>query len=257
MKVKEQMMCMNGYRKAEWLKHKHRFNRKLLWIAPLVTILLAYFMMGGSYLYQGAFNWWYILLLPGSMALLAAFMVDQEKRKNRHGMLAVVEKKSRLWRAQVEVGTLMLLIMCMLFWVFITVVGVCVKLPMQDIYDSISLGVSLIACIVIFLSVAWQIPLWMFVAEKVGVVITLFCSMVVNIGCQIVFAESDKWWIPFAIPARLMCAIIKVLPNGLQVEEGSYLLDESVIVPGIAITMLLWSVGTAITGKWFEKREVL
>lgn len=259
MQVKEQLMCRNGYRKAEWLKHKYRFNRKLIWIAPLVTILLVYFMMGGRYLYQGAFNWWYIFLLPGSVALLAAFMVDKEKRKNRHGMFSVVEKKSSLWYAQVEVGTIMLFMMCMLFGVFITGMGVCVKLLRNDmdISFSITIGESLLACVVIFLSVAWQIPVWMFVAEKVGVVITLFGSMVVNIGCQIIYADSDKWWIPFAIPARLMCTVIKVLPNGLQVEEGSFLLDDDVIVPGIVITLLLWFIGTAITGKWFEKKEVV
>ena len=44
------MMRRSRYRKAEWIKHKYRFNRKLIWIAPLVTVLLAYIMMRGNYL---------------------------------------------------------------------------------------------------------------------------------------------------------------------------------------------------------------
>lgn len=248
------MMRRSRYRKAEWLKHKYRFNRKLIWIAPLVTVLLAYIMMGGNYLYQGAFNWWYSFLLPGSVTLLAAFMVDKEKRKNRHGMFAIVEQKSSLWYAQVEVGTIMLFLMCLLFWVILTIMGMCVN---QESIQGVAISNrgSLLACVVLFLSIAWQIPLWMFVTEKIGVVISLFGSMIMNVGCQIIYADTDQWWIPFAIPARMMCAVIKVLPNGLQVEEGSKLLEQWVIVPGIAITVMLWGMITLLTCLWFEKKE--
>lgn len=259
---------MKAYRQAEWLKHKRRFNRKIIWIAPLTTVLLALVLMGGRYLHQGAFNWWYIFLLPGSMTMLAAFMVGKEKQKNRHGMLALAEHKSKLWIAQVEVGTILLFMMCMLFGAMLTCaeagIAQCImiesdfKMERNIIMEQgVLVGRNIFACVVIFITVAWQIPLWMFVTEKAGIFVTMFISLVANIGCQIICAEESYWWIPFAIPARLMCTVIKVLPNGLQVEEGSYLMNQDVILPGIVITMSLWAIGTVVTCKWFERTAVV
>ncbi|WP_197029990.1 hypothetical protein [Paenibacillus sp. 1-18] len=61
-----------------------------------------------------------------------------------------------------------------------------------------------------------------------GMFATLIINMMGNVACSILFATSTVWWaVPYAIPARLMCAVIKVLPNGLAVPKGDLLLDKS------------------------------
>lgn len=95
---------MERFFAAELLKQKRSFNKILLWLAPTVTILLALLLMRGRFLLAGAYNWWYMLILPGSLTMIAAFTAVKERRKNRHGLFGVaIQKRSsgqrRFWSA--------------------------------------------------------------------------------------------------------------------------------------------------------------
>ena len=240
---------MRKYVQAELLKQKRSFNRILLWLAPLVTILLSLLLMRGRYLQTNAYNWWYMLTLPGSFTMSAAMMAVRERRKNRHGLFGVAIPKKKLWVAQVLVGTFDLLVTCTVFFAFVTVGGYWFE-------GSILLMRSLAASVVLFVTYAWQIPLWMFLAEKTGVAATVFASLVCNNLAAIVAARKSFWWIPFAIPARMMCVCIHVLPNGLPMESGNPLADGAVIAPAILFAAF-WYAGTVFaTTAWFEGREV-
>lgn len=240
---------MPGYFKAELLKQKHSFNKVLLWLAPLLTTLLALVLMGGNHLQDGAYNWWYILLLPGCFTMFSAFTVTKERKKNRHGLMGIVVQKQRLWLAQIIVCTAFLLATCMFFFVFITTGGIICG-------QFLTISESFWASMTLFLTFVWQIPLWMFIAEKTGAFITILLSLFCNFAVPVICAVESCWWIPFAIPARLMCAVIHVLPNGLPVEMGSALADKGVILPGTVITLALFAFMTMITAAWFEKCEV-
>lgn len=106
---------MERFFAAELLKQKRSFNKILLWLAPTVTILLALLLMRGRFLLAGAYNWWYMLILPGSLTMIAAFTAVKERRKNRHGLFGVAIQKKKLWAAQVLVCTFFLAIMCACF----------------------------------------------------------------------------------------------------------------------------------------------
>lgn len=54
--------------RAEHLKQKRSFQKILLWLVPTITLLLAFVLMGGKYIQYGRYNWWYILILPGSLS---------------------------------------------------------------------------------------------------------------------------------------------------------------------------------------------
>lgn len=240
---------MPGYFKAEMLKQKRSFNKVLLWLVPLLTILLALVLMGGNQLQDGAYNWWYVLLLPGCFTMFSAFTVTKERKKNRHGLLGIAVQKKKLWLTQILVCTFFLFVTCMFFFVFITIGGILFG-------NAVTILESFIASILLFITFAWQIPLWMFITEKTGSFITVLLSMFCNFAVAVICAVESYWWIPFAIPARLMCACIHVLPNGLQVEVGSELADKGVILPGIIITVVLFALQTMLTAVRFEKCEV-
>lgn len=240
---------MINFLQSEWLKQKHSFNKVVLWLAPSLTILLAFLLMGGRYLQAGAYNWWYTMLLPGCFTMFSSFTVAREQKKNRHGLFGVAVDKKKLWLAQIILCTLFLLTTCLVFFVGITLGGLLFG-------QTISLAASLLASILLFVTFAWQIPLWMFITEKVGAFATVLISILCNFGVAVICAVESFWWIPFSIPARLMCPTIGVLPNGLRVEADSKMVDSSVILPGVLITALLFILVTLASSCWFRKREV-
>lgn len=240
---------MGRYLRAELLKQKRTFNKILIWLAPLVTILLSVALMRGRFLQIGAYNWWYMLILPGSFTMIAAFMAVKERRKNRHGLFGVAVQKKKLWAAQILVCTFYLLLTCILFSVLIIVEGLLFG-------GDLSPAQSLTAGIVLFVTYAWQIPLWMALADKTGVGCAVFVSLFCNNLAAIVAAGKACWWIPFAIPARMMCVCIHVLPNGLPMEAADPLGDAAVVVPALLLAVMWYAGVTYATARWFEKREV-
>lgn len=87
-------------------------------------------------------------------------------------------------------------------------------------------------------------------------VFSVVLSFICNFGVAAICAIKPIWWIPFAIPARVMIPVIGVLPNGLYVEEGSQFINSGVIPTGIYITMVLYLALSYFTAKWFETQEV-
>ncbi|MEG0835060.1 MAG: lantibiotic immunity ABC transporter MutE/EpiE family permease subunit [Oscillospiraceae bacterium] len=239
---------MVNYLKAEFLKQKHQFVLKLLWISPIVPIALALVLMGGGYFMEGAFNWWYTLILPGTLSMLASFTISSEKKHNRHGLFAVCVDKKKLWISQVFANTILLLVANLIFFVFMIAIGAFlgIEVPLID---------SLVASIVLFVTFAWQVPAFMFLSERTGAFFSITTCLFCNFGFGIFFAPTKLWWVPFAIPARLMCPIIKVMPNGLPLQEGHVLGNSNVILLGIIITTALFIALSFITTLWFNKRE--
>lgn len=240
---------MLDYVKSQWLKQRRSFLKSLLWIGPLLTLLLASFLVGGENLQNGAYNWWYLILLPGCFTMFSAFTAARERKKNRRGLLAIAVQKKKLWLAQIILGTLFLFALCASFLLMTTLFGLLFG-------QTVALSSSLLASVLLFLTFAWQIPFWMFLTEQVGAIAVFLLSFLCNFGVSALTAVESCWWIPFSIPARLMCSAISVLPNGLWAEEGSDLTDSSVIVPGVLIIIALYLLLTAATSLWFERREV-
>lgn len=240
---------MINYLKSEFLRQKHRFTLKLLWLSPLIPIALALILMGGSYFVEGAFNWWYTLILPSSIAMSVAFTISAEKKHNRHGMFGICINKKKLWLSQIFMNSILLLFLNLIFGVFMIVMGgfFGIHVPFID---------SLTACLVLFLTFLWQIPVFMFISEKIGSFSSIIISLVFNMGFGIFFAPTKLWFVPFAIPARLMCTIIKVLPNGLPVPAEHHLSNNRVVLTGIVITVGLYFIFSFITTLCFDKSEV-
>ncbi|MGI6110194.1 MAG: hypothetical protein ACOYB8_10195 [Eubacteriaceae bacterium] len=70
---------MLKYIKAENLKCKRTFAKKLIVIAPLFMVLLA--VTSGMYFVQNGYNWWYVIILPGLISLMAALVNQYEDKK--------------------------------------------------------------------------------------------------------------------------------------------------------------------------------
>ena len=70
-------------------------------------------------------------------------------------------------------------------------------------------------------------------------------------------ADTTLWWVfPMAIPVRLMCPVLGILPNGLPVPNGSGLWDSGVLIPGMLLSLAWFLVLTVLTCAWFQRKAV-
>jgi len=240
---------MVNYLKAEILKQKHSFNNVIIWLIPIVNIVIALLLMGTKFIQTAAYNWWYILFLPFIFTYISSSIIKKDSKFNFHGLFGVAKNKKQVWYSKIGIATLYLFITCFIFSFFIVICGLA-------FHEQIPTFNNLFASLSLFITFAWQIPVFMLITLKLN----MFISIIVSMGCNLVIAcigaVGSYWWIPFSIPARLMCPIIKVLPNGLLVSQDDPLNHKNVIVLGIVITVVLYLLFSLITAKIFEKQEV-
>ena len=91
---------------------------------------------------------------------------------------------------------------------------------------------------------------------KINTGFSVILSIICNFGISAICAINSMWWIPFAIPARVMIQVIGVMPNGLNVEGGSNLINGNVMPLAIFISIALYLTLSYLLAKWFEKQEV-
>lgn len=234
--------------KAELLKQRHTFQKRLVWIAPIITIVIANILMGKEYVQSAAYNWWYVLILPGTLTMMSSFLIVNEEKRKFHGMFNILIDVKKLWYSKIIICTLYLALTCTVFWVGITILGFIFG-------NEISIFNSFVASILLFILFLWQIPLWMYLSMKKNTVFSMILSIICNFGIAVLCAVKSMWWIPFAIPARIMISVIGVLPNGLKAEYGNALMHGGVIPVGMAITVSLYLILSYITAKSFGARE--
>lgn len=240
---------MINYIKADFLKQKHRFTMKLLWIGPVVTMALIMVIMQGRYFVEDAFNWWSTMLLPGSLAMIIVFSNTAEKKWNRHGFFNICVDKKKMWISQIIMNVMMLFLLNAIFYAVMLATGLFFGLQLHALS-------SATGCVILILTYAWQIPVMMILSEKCGSLTAIIISMICNMGFGIFFAPTKMWMIPFSIPARLLCPVVKVMPNGIPLEASHPLCNSDVILPGILITAMLFVIFSVFTTLWFQRREV-
>ena len=117
-----------------------------------------------------------------------------------------------------------------------------------------------LAFIVMILTSIWLIPVYFYIGKKIGLFPSVIISMCAGIF-SIITAVESWWWInPLSYTARLMCPILKILPNGLMAVKDSQtfkpeLLEISQIPFAIVVSIILFAVLTYKTAKWYEKQE--
>ena len=248
---------MYSYFKSEVLKMKHTFAGKLVIQAPMFTMLLS-LVLAAKYFQINCYNWWYSMVLPGSISLGCTLVAIKDQRMKNMAVLSLPINLKKVWISKVLVCTVMIIGASMILFLGSSVIeGI---LNLNEI-GRIPIANGFVGILVLVITFLWQIPLCLFLGSKIGMFPTILINMAAYMILGILAAtESILWMIPYAIPARLMCPIVKVLPNGLPAVEGSMrfkpeLLSNGVILPGIIISVVLFIILTMITAKWYEGQE--
>ena len=126
--------------------------------------------------------------------------------------------------------------------------------------QAIPIPAQILAGIVLWLTTLWEIPFCLLLAQK----ISTFLMLVIHVGIYSILSTSvslKPWFalFPGAITSRLMCVVIKVMPNGLPFEPGQVTYSPELgRVSGLLIGIpaaLLWFLVFWLAGRtWFRKQ---
>ncbi|WP_433770135.1 lantibiotic immunity ABC transporter MutE/EpiE family permease subunit [Bacillus wiedmannii] len=245
------------YLASEKIKIRHTFLNKLIWLVPFATMLIA-FLLSADYFQLSSYNWWYIMMLPGMLSLSCVLLAEKDKKMNNRSILSLPVSLKRVWISKVLLILGILSCSCIIFFCGIQLSSLLLN---KENFRIIPAANALLGSILLIVTFMWQIPICLFLGNKIG----LFPTVLLNIGANgvlgVVLATESIWMIsPYTYPSRLMIPILKILPNGLYAEPGSVtftpeLLSYHVILPGVAISVVLFLLFTYVTAKWFEKQE--
>lgn len=244
---------------AENLKYKHTFTGKLWFLMQALTLLLAYGISRGNGI-NSAYNWWYILMLPGMVTLFTCLVGEKDRKMKNRVVLSFPARMGRIWDAKILVG-MKALLFSNLFGAIANFVLARYLLPafwMPQVLE-ISPERTVAAAAVMTITTLWQIPFCLWLNQRFGILPTLVINLILN-GSGTLMAVTPYWFLnPWAILPRLMTAIIGILPNGLLAipESMTYtpgITDTDSILPGILVTLvwlvLLWGVSRL----WYDRK---
>lgn len=248
------------YYPAEQLKHRHTICSKLYIIMPALTVIMA-FLLASSYGTIDAYNWWYMTLLPGMVTLVCCMTGQADKKLNNRAVAVLPVDVRRVWDAKV-LFCIKSVILGNIILYLLTMVAAIVSAHAAGVMQlaDITLVQGASAVFVMTIGCIWQIPLCLWANERFGLYPTLLVNLALNLYSTIVVSLGSLWFVsPYSVTARLMCPLIKVLPNGLIAEEGSLtyypgLMDMKAVPAGMLVCLawlaLLWSAGRG----WYGKR---
>lgn len=162
-------------------------------------------------------------------------------------MLADCHEK--IWFSKLLAVTVLLFLTSLVMWGGCTAFGI---FTVMNIAPLNGLG----GCMLLFLTYIWQLPLIMWLTKKANYLIAVLISFGCNIVLSMIGAESNLFYLnPFAIPARIVCPFFKMHPNGIPIENGSFLLNTGAVIPAVGISLILAVLCFWLTAWLFAKGD--
>ena len=245
---------MISYILAENLKHKRTFLKKLLVIMPITLILLSLFLMP-SYFTTNSYNWWYVIIMPATFALIPAMMDRKESRKlNYRAVFPLNINLKKLWVAKIITAFIYMSIAAIIHMLGVYIFQFFLGEQLTPNYEFSTL---LFASVLLIITNIWQIPFCFFLAKKFGFIASITINAVLGLGLGILLSDSAFWiYCPYAWGIRLMVPVMHILPSGVLIEASNPMIaNTSLYIPCI-LSICLFTLLTVISAKWFSKQEV-
>lgn len=245
---------MISYILAENLKHKRTFLKKLLVIMPITLILLSLFLMP-SYFTTNSYNWWYVIIMPATFALIPAMMDRKESRKlNYRAVFPLNIKLEKIWVSKIITAIIYLSIATMVHMLGVFIFQSFIGEQLTPTYIFTTL---LFASILLIITNIWQVPLCFFLAKKFGFIASIAVNAVLGLSSGILLADSYFWiYCPYAWANRLMIPVLHILPNGILIDATNPLVSNTSLLIPCILSICLFTLLTLISAKWFSNQEV-
>lgn len=251
---------MKKYFLAEKMKYRHTFFFFILAAMPLASCFFSA-VLTTAYFAVDSFNWWYIILFPAMTALICAMIGGKDLKQKNRTIFSLPVNMGKIWDAKIltaacatAAATGILLAGTLIGDVVLTK-GLHVTLLYQQ-----AAGMQIAAAFFIWLTSLWQIPLCLLLSQKFGT----FAMVLIHTAVYTALASEvslQPWFalLPQGITARLMCVMLKVLPNGLSALEDPILQTSKI---GNVLTVLIGTVSAlfwllllwVMSRRWFERQ---
>ena len=138
----------------------------------------------------------------------------------------------KIWLGKTAALVILLFVTNLFLWIATTVVGMAASVTVSPLD-------GLIGCMLLFLTYLWQIPVIMQLACFMGYRKAVFVSLAVNTMLSAVCAEKEWFlFVPYAIPARVVCPFFKMHVNGIPLEDASPLLSVGYVLPAVIVSVM-------------------
>ena len=245
---------MISYILTENLKHKGTFLKKLLVLMPITLILLSLFLMP-SYFTTNSYNWWYVIIMPATFALIPAMMDRKESRKlNYRAVFPLNINLKKLWVAKIITAFIYMSIAAMIHmlgvYIFQFLIG-------DQLTPNYGFSTLLFASFLLIITNIWQIPFCLFLAKKFGFIASIIMNAVLGLGLGILLSDSALWiYCPYAWGIRLMVPVMHILPSGVLIEASNPMISNTSLYIPCILSICLFTLLTIIGAKWFSNQEV-
>ena len=208
---------MMKYLQAEKLKFHRSPTGKLVLMMPLISVFAAA-VLTSIYFTIDSYNWWYMILFPGTVALFCGMIGRKDGKQNNIMHISFVS-----------------------------------EIPLQNQFA---------AALILWISFLWQVPFCLLLYQVIG----LFPMLLIHMASYMVLSAtvsltSYYMLAPGALSARMMCAVLGILPNGLPAMEGQMtffpkLLEMQSLWIGLPVS-LLWFAVLWLLGRQIYKKKVM
>lgn len=241
------------YIQAENLKCRRTFAKTLIILAPALVLFHA--SISSIWFIPNGYNWWYVMILPGFLALVSALINQYEEKRLRYrAVFSLPISLKKIWLSKIALIGIYLTL-TNIFHFAVLALG---KATFYAKYAaSYSYGQMLAASLILIVASLWQIPFCLFLAKKFGMMVPILVNVIGGIVLNVLAADGNLWWAcPYSWASRLMYPVLHIMVNGLPTKPGSSLLNLGVIPLGIILSIVLFAVLSVATANWFQRQEV-
>lgn len=236
--------------KAEYMKTGRSMGRAFVLAFPLITFVLAFVLtMGMANAYaESVWNWWYTLLLPVMLAVVCYISMAGERKTGYYNLVTLPIGKRKLMMGKIIYMGCTVLASNAVIFAGAALGGVLLT-------TSVPQGGAAAAVLALTAVQLWEIPLFLFLSIRFGMAVELLVCLFLTVGGTIA-AQTGKWYFfASAVPMRILCPLLHILPNGIRAEAGCPLLDMGVVPVGICLSAVWFILATLLFLNWFDNRE--
>lgn len=252
---------MRAYFQAEKLKNRRTFLWGLVILMPLACSLLSASLTHRFFAMDG-YNWWYTMMLPGFLTIACCLVGGRDLKKQNRTIGSLPADTGKIWDAKVLLCAMAGGIATFALAAFVFLGTMLMEKGLLMVFvNPPSFGRQLLAAALIWMTSLWQIPFCLFLTQKTGVLPAAVLNLAAGqIAAPFVSLKSWFFLIPYGITPRVMCPVLKTLPNGLVAEPGQITYTDALMNPFLAgagaAASLLWFVLIWYLGRTWYRRKV-
>ena len=243
--------------RAEALKGAHAAPRKIALIAPLPFCLLGAMVSGlfgggagGAGFATYGWNWWYVLMLPVSVALITASVANIDARQQLRPVLGLPCPPRNTMLAKVAY----VLVLTFVANVVVLAAAIATRLGGGN---APAIAASVLTAPVLTLTVGWMIPTGLLLTMRLGTLAGIAVPLVAQLALGIALADSGVWWaVPMTAGMRIASPLVGVAPSGIPLAPGDPMgaLDGAWFL-ALAVAAIAGTALTALAAAWFDGQE--